>query len=35
VLNKAISKGQAPKLKPTGLKDAANKLQKIKFPKKQ
>jgi hypothetical protein len=35
VLNKAISKEQAPKLKPTGLKDAADKLQKIKFPKKQ
>jgi hypothetical protein len=35
VLNKAISKEQAPKPKPTGLKDAADKLQKIKFPKKQ
>jgi hypothetical protein len=34
VASKAISKEIAPKLKPTGLKDAANKLQKIKFPKK-
>jgi hypothetical protein len=35
VINKTVSKEQAPRLKPTGLKDAANKLQKIKFPKKQ
>jgi len=32
---KTISKEQSPKLKPTGLKDAASKLQQIKFPKKQ
>lgn len=31
---KVISKEQAPKLKPTGLKTASDKLQKIKFPKK-
>lgn len=31
---KVISKEQAPKLKPTGLKEASDKLQKIKFPKK-
>jgi hypothetical protein len=35
VINKTVSKDQAPRLKPTGLKDAADKLQKIKFPKKQ
>ena len=35
VINKTVSKEQAPRLKPTGLKDAADKLQKIKFPKKQ
>ena len=35
VANKVLSKEQTPKLKPTGLKDAADKLQKIKFPKKQ
>jgi hypothetical protein len=35
VANKVLSKEQTPKLKPTGLKDAADKLQQIKFPKKQ
>ena len=35
IANKVLSKEQTPTLKPTGLKDAADKLQKIKFPKKQ
>ena len=33
IASKSISKEQLPKLKPSGLKDAADKLQKIKFPK--
>jgi hypothetical protein len=35
IANKTISKEQIPRPKPTGLKDAADKLQQIKFPKKQ
>jgi hypothetical protein len=33
IASKSISNEQLPKLKPTGLKDAADKLKKIKFPK--